>query len=106
MVRPGDLRLVLGSPPSRWTTTSVDLRRPLTREMPATYLPPHFTRNLNDLYGSKRLALTVNSGMDARITRGNVSRRFSTRLARVRATKLRSGSGGLRLSEEPGRADC
>src|ERR1700761_7032347 len=53
-VRPGDLRLLLGSPPSRNFTTSVDFFRPLTLLMPATYLPSHLTLNLKFLYGSKR----------------------------------------------------
>jgi hypothetical protein len=35
-VRPGDLRDELGSPPSRWRTTSVVRLRPLTLLMPAT----------------------------------------------------------------------
>src|SRR5512138_1171862 len=59
-VRPGDLRLLLGSPPSRCLTTSVVFLRPPTLLIPATYRPSHFTRNLKFLYGSKRCALTVN----------------------------------------------
>src|SRR3990172_4401601 len=59
-VRPGDLRLVLGSPPSRCLTTSVVRLRPLTLLTPATYLPSHLTRNLKFLYGSNRLGLTLN----------------------------------------------
>ena len=35
-VRPGDLRLVDGSPPSRCSTTSVERLSPPTFEMPAT----------------------------------------------------------------------
>src|SRR6185295_11947082 len=59
-VRPGDLRLLLGSPPSRCFTTSVVRLSELTLLTPATYLASHFTRNLKFLYGSKRCALTVN----------------------------------------------
>src|SRR5256885_16284584 len=59
-VRPGDLRLLEGSPPSRCFTTSVVRFSVLTLLTPATYLPSHFTRNLKFLYGSKRCALTVN----------------------------------------------
>src|SRR3954470_19062668 len=59
-VRPADLRLVLGSPPSRCFTTSVVRFRAPTLETPATYLPSHFTRNLKFLYGSNRLGLTLN----------------------------------------------
>src|SRR5262245_41264111 len=62
-VRPGDLRLLLGSPPSRCLTTSVVFLSMLTLLMPATYRPSHFTRNLKFLYGSKRCALTVNWAM-------------------------------------------
>src|SRR3954468_16895847 len=62
-VRPGDLRDVLGSPPSRCFTTSVvRLSAPILCT-PATYLPSHFTRNLKFLYGSNRCALTLNCGM-------------------------------------------
>src|SRR5205807_6664035 len=59
-VRPGDLRVLLGSPPSRCLTTSVVRFRPPTLLTPATYLPSHFTRNLKFLYGSKRFVLTLN----------------------------------------------
>src|SRR5919205_2563846 len=59
-VRPGDLRLEDGSPPSRCLTTSVVRLSALTLLTPATYLPSHFTRNLKFLYGSKRVGLTVN----------------------------------------------
>src|SRR5579864_1557444 len=62
-VRPGDLRLLDGSPPSRCFTTSVvrfSIPHLLT---PATYLPSHLTRNLKFLYGSKRCALAVNCAM-------------------------------------------
>src|SRR6188472_686990 len=62
-VRPGDLRLLLGSPPSRCFTTSVVRFSPPTLLTPATYLPSHFTRNLKFLYGSNRLALTLNCAM-------------------------------------------
>src|SRR4051794_22546935 len=59
-VRPGDLRLDDGSPPSRCLTTSVVRFRPPTLLTPATYRPSHFTRNLKFLYGSKRCAFTLN----------------------------------------------
>src|SRR5919106_5801479 len=59
-VRPGDFRLLLGSPPSRCFTTSVVRFSALTLLTPATYRPSHFTRNLKFLYGSKRCALTEN----------------------------------------------
>src|SRR5206468_7098342 len=59
-VRPGDLRLLLGSPPSRCLTTSVVRFSMPTLLTPATYRPSHLTRNLKFLYGSKRCALTVN----------------------------------------------
>src|SRR6267378_3800344 len=59
-VRPGDLRLLLGSPPSRCLTTSVVRLREPTLLTPATYLPSHLTRNLKFLYGSKRCAFTLN----------------------------------------------
>src|SRR5215813_5459717 len=59
-VRPGDLRLLEGSPPSRCFTTSVVRLRVLTLLTPATYLPSHLTRNLKFLYGSKRCGFTVN----------------------------------------------
>src|SRR5829696_3464425 len=62
-VRPGDLRSLLGSPPSRCRTTSVVRFRALTLLTPATYLPSHFTRNLKFLYGSKRSVLTLNCGI-------------------------------------------
>src|SRR3954468_1704466 len=59
-VRPGDLRLDDGSPPSRCFTTSVVRLRLETLLTPATYRPSHFTRNLKFLYGSKRCAFTLN----------------------------------------------
>src|SRR5213596_3265033 len=62
-VRPGDLRLLEGSPPSRCLTTSVVFFSPPTLLIPATYFPSHFTRNLKFLYGSKRVALTLNWAM-------------------------------------------
>jgi hypothetical protein len=51
--------------PSRsgWRLASVIRRSGLTDEMPATYLPSHFTRNLKFLYGSKRCVLTANSAI-------------------------------------------
>src|SRR5512134_3915076 len=60
LLRPGDLRFVLESPPSRCSTSSVVRFRDVILLTPATYLPSHFTRNLKFLYGSKRLALTLN----------------------------------------------
>ena len=48
-VRPGDLRLELGSPPSRCFTTSVVRFSALTLLTPATYWPSHLTRNLKFL---------------------------------------------------------
>src|SRR6266704_137175 len=62
-VRPGDLRLLLGSPPSRCFTTSVVRLSALHLLTPATYLPSHFTRNLKFLYGSNRCGLTLNCAM-------------------------------------------
>src|SRR3984957_16702381 len=62
-VLPGDLWLVLGSPPSRKRITSVERLRGLTFETPATYLPSHLRRNLKFLYGSNRFGLTGNSAM-------------------------------------------
>src|SRR3990172_1429324 len=72
-VLPGDLRLLLGSPPSRCFTTSVVRLRPLTLLMPATYWPSHFTRNLKFLYGSKRCGLTLNCAIDASSLRGDLA---------------------------------
>src|SRR6266487_6598126 len=63
-VRPGDFRLLLGSPPSRCLTTSVVRLRALHLLTPATYLPSHFTRNLKFLYGSNRCGLTLNCAME------------------------------------------
>src|SRR3954471_11746078 len=60
LVCPGDLRTVLGSPPSRCSTGVVERLREPTLLMPATYRPSHFTRNLKFLYGSNRCALTLN----------------------------------------------
>src|SRR2546423_11084704 len=64
-VRPGDLRLLLGSPPSRCFTTSVVRLSIPTLLMPATgvLLPTNLTRNLKFLYGSNRKAFTVNSAI-------------------------------------------
>src|ERR1041384_4415185 len=59
-VRPGDLRLLLGSPPSRCLTTSVVRFNALTLLTPATSLLSHRTRNLKFLYGSNRCAFTAN----------------------------------------------
>src|SRR6266481_4943661 len=62
-VRPGDLRLLLGSPPSRCLTTSVVRLSALHLLTPATYLPSHLRRNLKFLYGSNRCVLTLNCAM-------------------------------------------
>src|SRR5918995_7091074 len=59
-VRPGDLRLELGSPPSRCLTGSVVRLSEPTLLTPATYRPSHLIRNLKFLYGSNRCGLTVN----------------------------------------------
>src|SRR5688500_20255064 len=59
-VRPGDLRLVLGSPPSRCLTASVVRLSALTLLTPATTTLSHRTLNLKVLYGSNRLAVTLN----------------------------------------------
>src|SRR5690242_8096512 len=69
-LRPGDLRLVEGSPPSRCFTTSVVRLSPVTLLTPATYCPSHFTRNLKFLYGSKRFVLTVNSAIRSSLAGG------------------------------------
>src|SRR5215210_6804661 len=58
--RPGDFRDVLGSPPSRCSTTSVVRLSAEHLLTPATYLLSHLTRNLKFLYGSNRCGLTVN----------------------------------------------
>src|SRR6266542_6321166 len=65
LVRPGDLRPVLGSAPSRCSTTSVVRFRALILLSTATYCPSHFTRNLKFLYGSKRVGFTLNCAMNA-----------------------------------------
>src|SRR5215212_4433546 len=52
--RPGDFRLVDGSPPSRCSTTSVVRFSAPILLTPATYRPSHLTRNLKFLYGSNR----------------------------------------------------
>src|SRR5215213_10892965 len=59
-VRPGDLWLVLGLPPSRCSTSSVERLRADTLLTPATYRPSHRTRNLKFLYGSNRVGFTLN----------------------------------------------
>src|ERR1039457_490526 len=64
-VRPGDLWLLLGSPPSWDWVTSGEGRRGLTFEMPATYFPSHLTRNLKFLYAANRLGLAGNIAMGA-----------------------------------------
>src|SRR5436190_10197242 len=53
-VRPGDLRVLLGSPPSRCFTTSVVRLSEPTLLTPATYRPSHLILNLKFLYGSNR----------------------------------------------------
>src|SRR5580704_6130798 len=68
-LRPGDLRLVLGSPPSRCLTTSVIRFSAETLLMPATYRPSQRNRNLKFLYGSKRWGLTTNSAMSVSFNR-------------------------------------
>src|SRR5262245_53282574 len=72
-VRPGDLRLLLGSPPSRCLTTSVVRLSMPTLLTPATYRPSHFTRNLKFLYGSNRCALTLNWAMGPSSSRRDLS---------------------------------
>src|SRR5262249_30027604 len=64
-VRPGDLRLLLASPPSRCLTTSVVRFRALTLLTPATgsVTPSQKTRDLKFLYGWRRCALVVNWAM-------------------------------------------
>src|ERR1017187_7104403 len=64
-VRPGDLWLLLGSPPSPKRMTSVERRGGVTLEKPATYFPSHLTRNLKFLYASNRLGLAGNIAMGA-----------------------------------------
>src|SRR5712675_2389214 len=59
-VRPGDLRLLLGSPPSRCLTTSVVRLSAPHLLTPAMYLPSHLRRNLKFLYGSNRCGLALN----------------------------------------------
>src|SRR6185503_6092624 len=60
-VLPGDLRVLLGSFPSRCLTTSVVFFSPLTLLIPATgvVLPSQKTRNLKFLYGSRRWDVTA-----------------------------------------------
>src|SRR6266545_1371546 len=64
-VRPGDLRLLFGSPPCRCRTTSVVRFRAVILLTPATNRPSHLMRNLKFLYGSKRCVFTANSGIGA-----------------------------------------
>src|SRR5215210_6776475 len=64
-VRPGDLLVVFGLPPSRCSTSSVDRLRADTLLTPATYRPSHRTRNLKFLYGSKRVGFTLNCATTA-----------------------------------------
>src|SRR5215470_12301468 len=63
LVRPGDLRDVDGSPPSRCSTTSVVRLSAPTLLTPATYRPSQRTRNLKFLYGANRVRFTVNIAM-------------------------------------------
>src|SRR5438477_13219164 len=60
-VRPGDFRLLLGSPPSRCFTTSVVFFRLPTLLIPATYLPSHFTRELEVLVRVEPLRIDIDS---------------------------------------------
>src|SRR5689334_11448294 len=62
-VRPGDLRLLLGSAPSRCLTTSVVRLSELTLLTPATVCLSQTTRNLKFLYGSNRVELALNWAM-------------------------------------------
>src|SRR5215212_1907391 len=64
-VRPGDLWVVLGLPPSRCSTSSVERLRADTLLTPATYRPSHRTRNLKFLYGSNRVGFTLNCATEA-----------------------------------------
>src|SRR5215207_4336873 len=63
LVWPGDLRTVLGSPPSRCSITSVFRFSALTLLTPATSRPSILMRNLNFFNGSKRLGLFGNRAM-------------------------------------------
>src|SRR5947209_332812 len=63
LVRPGDFLPVLGSPPSRCSTTSVVRFNAEALLIPATYRPSHLTRNLKFLYGSNRVVFTENCGI-------------------------------------------
>src|SRR4030095_14584584 len=63
-VRPGDFRVLLGSPPSRCLTTSVVRLSALHLLTPATYLPSHLRRHLKFLYGSNRCGFTWKFAID------------------------------------------
>src|SRR5205807_6402477 len=65
-VRPGDLWLVLGSPPVLYLTTSVVRLSEDILLSPATYLPSHLIRNLKFLYGSTLAGFTLNWGTSSR----------------------------------------
>src|SRR6185436_13248717 len=52
--RPGSFRTVEGSPPSRYSITSISTRRPVHSENPASAIPSISTRKLKFLYGSLR----------------------------------------------------
>src|SRR5437879_7617292 len=62
-VRPGDLRLLLGSPPSRCLTPSVLRFTPPTLLIPATYFLSHLTRYLKLLYGPNGCGFRLNSAI-------------------------------------------
>src|SRR5215212_3549294 len=85
--RPGDFRLVLGSPPSRCLTTSVVRFRAVILLTPATYFPSHLTRNLKFLYGSNRDWLVANWGMGCG-PREAVRRRLGRRAAGCGAQRI------------------
>src|SRR5215471_1066622 len=63
LLRPGALRAVDGSPPSRCSMTSVVRLSEELLHTPATYLPSHFSRYLKLGYGVRRCGLTGNCGM-------------------------------------------
>src|SRR3977135_1967570 len=68
-VRPGDLRLLEGSPPSRCFTTSVVRLRVPTLLTPATYRPSHLTLNLKFLYGPNRWTFKLTCALTLPIPR-------------------------------------
>src|SRR5687768_6809171 len=89
-VRPGDLRLALGSPPSRCCTTSVVRLSAPTLLTPATYRPSHLTRNLKFLYGSNRVGLALNCPIGALLDQACVA---SRRLRIIRFPAARPSAG-------------